>query len=150
MLWSNVCYNIIIPFDTNDFILRKQYCNYCFFSVKSFFMSYSLFNMKLAAKSAGKTVGKSAAKTAIKSVAKSAVKKSVKTAAKATVKTTAKTTAKSIAKTAIKTGVSKATQGFATDVGRQVVVDGKSLNEVDYGQAVQSASIAGAFESLVV
>ena len=39
--------------------------------------------------------------------------------------------------------MTEAIGGFATDVGRQVMVDGKSLDEVDYGQAVKTGAVSG-------
>lgn len=63
--------------------------------------------------------------------------------AKTVGKVVVKTTVKSVAKKAVATGVTEAVGGFATDVGKQVLVDGKLLDEVDYGQAVKTGAISG-------
>ena len=57
-------------------------------------------------------------------------------------KTTGSTT-KKIVKSAVAAGVSESSSGFATDVGKQIFVEDKKLDEVDYGQAAKTASIAG-------
>ncbi len=57
-------------------------------------------------------------------------------------KTTGSAT-KKIVKSAVAAGVSESSSGFATDVGKQIFVEDKKLDEVDYGQAAKTASIAG-------
>ena len=64
-------------------------------------------------------------------------------AKKAATKTVAKVTAKTVAKKAAKTMAMEAAGGFIADVGRQVYVDGKAPEEVDYGQAIKTAAVAG-------
>lgn len=61
----------------------------------------------------------------------------------AATKTAAKVTAKTVAKAAAKTIALEAAGGFIADVGRQVYVDGKAPEEVDYGQAIKTAAVAG-------
>jgi len=63
--------------------------------------------------------------------------------AKSAGKAVVKTTVKSVAKKAVTTGAMEAVEGFASDVGRQVIVDGKSLSEVDYEQALKTGAVAG-------
>ena len=41
-------------------------------------------------------------------------------------------------------GVSEAAAGFATDTAKQILVEGKELQKVDFGQAVKTSAIAGA------
>lgn len=64
-------------------------------------------------------------------------------AKKAATKTVVKLTAKTVAKKAAKTMAMEAAGGFIADVGRQVYVDGKAPEEVDYGQAIKTATVAG-------
>lgn len=64
-------------------------------------------------------------------------------AAKTVGGTVTKTVVKEIVKKAAVVGTTEAIGGFAMDVGRQVIVDEKSFDEVDYGQAVKTGAIAG-------
>ena len=52
-------------------------------------------------------------------------------------------TLKTVAKGALKTGVKEGIGGFVEDVGYQVFVEDKSLDEVDYGQAAKAGATAG-------
>ena len=54
-----------------------------------------------------------------------------------------KQTAKTVARTAVKTGLAESAGGFVADVGKQMAIDGKSLDEVDYGKAAKTAAVAG-------
>ena len=63
----------------------------------------------------------------------------VKAAAK-----TGKGAVKEAAKRVVKAGVSEAAAGFATDTAKQILVEGKELQKVDFGQAVKTSAVAGA------
>ena len=51
--------------------------------------------------------------------------------------------AKLIAKQVVKAGVSEAAGGFLEDAGRQMIVEGKSINKLDVGRLFRTAGIAG-------
>ena len=63
----------------------------------------------------------------------------VKAAAK-----TGKGAVKEAAKRVVKAGVSEAAAGFAADAAKQILVEGKELQKVDFGQAVKTSAVAGA------
>ncbi len=63
----------------------------------------------------------------------------VKAAAK-----TGKGAVKEAAKRVVRAGVSEAAAGFATDAAKQILVEGKELQKVDFGQAVKTSAVAGA------
>ena len=51
--------------------------------------------------------------------------------------------AKAAVKTVTKAGCVDGAIGFTADVGKQALVEGKSLDEIDYGQAAKSGAISG-------
>ena len=57
---------------------------------------------------------------------------------------TGKGAVKEAAKRVVKAGVSEAAAGFATDTAKQILVEGKELQKVDFGQAVKTSAVAGA------
>ena len=52
-------------------------------------------------------------------------------------------TLKQVATSVLKTGAAETAGGFAENVGRQTLVEGKAFEEVDWGEAKKTAAIAG-------
>ncbi len=52
-------------------------------------------------------------------------------------------TLKQVATSVLKTGAAETAGGFAENVGRQMLVEGKAFEEVDWGEAKKNAAIAG-------
>lgn len=74
-----------------------------------------------------------------------AVRKAVGSTVKTVGRQAAKKGTKEVLKKVGKAFLTESVSGFATDVAKQVLVEDKSLKEVDYGQAFETAAVSGVF-----